>query len=184
MHSVRKASILILILWMPGASPASAEQVPKQAFAELEKWFIGTYLEDMEEESGPGRGDSRQSGKNEKRQTDPGRVAEGQRLIRGSALPSGLKVSDLPRELESRLPPLPEGLSRVLVGDPVALVEKTSRRIQDLFDLLEARESGPPRELSVCHVPPGNPSKRKSLSLPEPAIRSHLDHGDYIGRCR
>lgn len=33
------------------------------------------------------------------------------------------------------------------------------------------------------HIP-GNPSKRKTLSLPEPAIRSHLEHGDYIGTCR
>lgn len=180
MGAMRNVSTAVLFLWVAGIRPVSAEQASERAFAELEKWLIGAYLEDEERRGG---GDAR--GSDRKDGVDRGQLDAGtEGLMRDQTLPSGLEVSDLPRELESRLPPLPEGLERVIVDGQVALIERTSRRVQDLFDPGEARENGPPRELAVCHVPPGNPSRRRTLGLPEPAIRSHLDHGDYIGRCR
>lgn len=36
---------------------------------------------------------------------------------------------------------------------------------------------------AICHVPPGNPAKARTLMLPEPAIQAHLDHGDTLGAC-
>lgn len=45
-------------------------------------------------------------------------------------------------------------------------------------------EKGAPLEKhEICHVPPGNPDKAKTLMLPEPAIAAHLKHGDYEGAC-
>jgi hypothetical protein len=36
---------------------------------------------------------------------------------------------------------------------------------------------------TVCHVPPGNPSKAKTLSVGLPSVPAHLGHGDYLGDC-
>ena len=35
----------------------------------------------------------------------------------------------------------------------------------------------------ICHVPPGNPSKAKSLCINANALEDHLAHGDYLGAC-
>jgi len=40
------------------------------------------------------------------------------------------------------------------------------------------------RKMTVCHVPPGNPSARHTISIGERAVDAHLDHGDYLGGCR
>jgi hypothetical protein len=37
--------------------------------------------------------------------------------------------------------------------------------------------------VAICHIPPGNPGNAHTLSLPEPAIRAHLGHGDKLGTC-
>ena len=44
--------------------------------------------------------------------------------------------------------------------------------------------------VTICHVPPGNPSKQKTKILPLPAVKAHLKHGgphhvdkDYLGAC-
>jgi hypothetical protein len=42
---------------------------------------------------------------------------------------------------------------------------------------------GPPHKVAICHIPPGNPANAHTLSLPEPAIRAHLGHGDKLGAC-
>lgn len=36
---------------------------------------------------------------------------------------------------------------------------------------------------SICHLPPGNPSNAHTLFVGYPAIKAHLDHGDYEGPC-
>jgi len=35
----------------------------------------------------------------------------------------------------------------------------------------------------ICHIPPGNPSAQKTMSLPSSAISAHLAHGDHLGPC-
>src|SRR5262245_33074672 len=42
---------------------------------------------------------------------------------------------------------------------------------------------GPPHKVAICHIPPGNPANAHTLTLPEPAIRAHLGHGDVPGAC-
>jgi hypothetical protein len=37
--------------------------------------------------------------------------------------------------------------------------------------------------ISICHIPPGNANNAMTKCLPEPAIASHLAHGDYLGAC-
>src|SRR5712691_8565314 len=39
------------------------------------------------------------------------------------------------------------------------------------------------QKVAVCHMPPGNPANAHTLTLPEPAVRAHLAHGDTLGAC-
>lgn len=36
----------------------------------------------------------------------------------------------------------------------------------------------------ICHVPPGNPSNAKTISIGEPALSTHLAKGSYKGECK
>jgi hypothetical protein len=35
----------------------------------------------------------------------------------------------------------------------------------------------------ICHIPPGNPAKAKTLMIGAPAVKAHLKHGDRLGAC-
>lgn len=41
-----------------------------------------------------------------------------------------------------------------------------------------------PPPVAICHIPPGNPSKRHTIAVGESAVPAHLAHGDYRGPCR
>ncbi|MFV9646532.1 MAG: hypothetical protein ACNYWU_11980 [Desulfobacterales bacterium] len=38
-------------------------------------------------------------------------------------------------------------------------------------------------KITVCHVPPGNPSNFHDITISENALQAHLDHGDFVGSC-
>ena len=39
-------------------------------------------------------------------------------------------------------------------------------------------------KVTICHIPPGNPSNTQTLSVGESAVAAHLaEHGDYLGAC-
>jgi len=54
-------------------------------------------------------------------------------LERNGKLPPGLRRRDLPPELEDRLGPPPSGTERLMVGDDVLIVEKTTGLIRDII---------------------------------------------------
>jgi hypothetical protein len=39
-------------------------------------------------------------------------------------------------------------------------------------------------QVTLCHQPPGKPSERKSLTVPQSAVKAHLAHGDVLGECK
>lgn len=42
----------------------------------------------------------------------------------------------------------------------------------------------PPRgKITICHVPPGNPANRHTLTVGAPAWKAHRRHGDHRGPC-
>lgn len=49
--------------------------------------------------------------------------------------------------------------------------------------------AGPPdrgsaaQTVSICHAPPGNPAKARTLTVGAPAVDAHLRHGDARGAC-
>jgi hypothetical protein len=73
---------------------------------------------------------------------------------------------------------------------PVSLLKSLSE--EELMAVSEGCPRGSGRDLcvAICHVPPGNPSKAKTLLIPHQAIQAHLKHGsnkhnhhDFIGNC-
>ena len=41
----------------------------------------------------------------------------------------------------------------------------------------------PPVKITICHRPPGNPDKAKTITVGEAAVDAHLAHGDTLGAC-
>jgi hypothetical protein len=44
-------------------------------------------------------------------------------------------------------------------------------------------ENGRGGQITVCHVPPGNPGARHTITIGESAWPAHRQHGDYLGAC-
>lgn len=38
-------------------------------------------------------------------------------------------------------------------------------------------------KITICHIPPGNPSNRKTITVGESAWAAHSGHGDHRGAC-
>ena len=38
-------------------------------------------------------------------------------------------------------------------------------------------------KVTICHIPPGNPENKHSITISLRALDHHLAHGDYIGEC-
>jgi len=62
-------------------------------------------------------------------------------------------------------------LSVVHVGDGVSVA-------------IPAAEAKKEAKVTICHIPPGNPSNAQTISVGESAVPAHLEeHGDYLGAC-
>jgi hypothetical protein len=38
-------------------------------------------------------------------------------------------------------------------------------------------------QVTICHIPPGNPANRRTLTVGASAVPAHLAHGDFVGPC-
>ncbi len=49
----------------------------------------------------------------------------------------------------------------------------------------ENKNSGDKKEeqVTICHQPPGKPAERKTMTVPQSAVKAHLAHGDIMGEC-
>lgn len=43
---------------------------------------------------------------------------------------------------------------------------------------------GGSNQITICHIPPGNPNNPQTLTIAGSALSAHLAHGDYQGACR
>jgi hypothetical protein len=42
-----------------------------------------------------------------------------------------------------------------------------------------------PKKVTICHIPPGNPDERHTITVGAPAVAAHVrEHGDYLGACQ
>ena len=39
------------------------------------------------------------------------------------------------------------------------------------------------KKITICHVPPGNPSNVQTITISKKALKAHLAHGDFFGNC-
>ena len=37
--------------------------------------------------------------------------------------------------------------------------------------------------ITICHIPSGNPRNAHMITIDESALKAHLKHGDYEGEC-
>ena len=40
------------------------------------------------------------------------------------------------------------------------------------------------KKVTLCHIPPGNPADKHTITVGESAVKAHLAHGDYLGVCK
>jgi hypothetical protein len=68
-------------------------------------------------------------------------------------------------------------------GLAVALLVDLGWRSATSSSCLACASDGDGDSITVCHVPPGNPSSRRELRIASSALRAHCDHGDFCGPC-
>ena len=39
------------------------------------------------------------------------------------------------------------------------------------------------KKITICHIPPGNPSNVHTITISKNALKAHLAHGDFFGNC-
>jgi hypothetical protein len=50
-------------------------------------------------------------------------------------------------------------------------------------DGIDGEEGSSSRLTYLCHIPPGKPSRRHNLYVPDSELETHLNHGDSLGEC-
>ncbi len=40
-----------------------------------------------------------------------------------------------------------------------------------------------PAQVTICHIPPGNPANASEITVGAPAVTAHMNHGDSMGAC-
>lgn len=40
-----------------------------------------------------------------------------------------------------------------------------------------------PAQVTICHIPPGNPANAHEITVGAPAVNAHINHGDTMGAC-
>jgi len=48
----------------------------------------------------------------------------------------------------------------------------------------DTSSGGGEKQMTICHIPPGNPSNKKTLTIGESAWPAHQSHGDSEGACK
>lgn len=64
-------------------------------------------------------------------------------------------------------------------------IKNSTNKLKNRFKLKEGNnnESQDNGKVTICHIPPGNPDKRHTIEVGNPALQAHLDHGDTLGAC-
>lgn len=156
---MRTIIVLVLSLFISDRAMAQSTPPPQTSgdtlktiiFKEAEKRIIEDYLgvkvpatttsteeakkdDDGGKKNKKGKKDKKSKGKNKglppglakRRALPPG-------LAKRQTLPQGLSMSKLPPELEAKLPPVQEGVERVVVDNNVVLIEEGTKFVLDVI---------------------------------------------------
>lgn len=110
--------------------------------------------------------------------------------MKGSLMVNGYRVTTRPGETSIRKGNRSLTLEDLREGDRVHV--RGVREGGDVFayeiklqDPEEEEEEQPTSGLvTLCHIPPGNPANKKTITVDASAVPAHLAHGDYLGACK
>ena len=69
-------------------------------------------------------------------------------------------------------------------GQDVSPSADSARVDRELAKARAAAAQSPDGQVTICHIPPGNPANAHEISVGEPAVRAHVErHGDTVGGC-
>lgn len=111
------------------AGPGIGDDDQGPYFTDEQRQIIREYFGEHPRDPESYRDEERRPGKPPKR-IPPGIAMN---LERGKPLPPGIAKQVLPMDLHRRLPPLPNGYERVIVGDRVLIVETATQAIRDVL---------------------------------------------------
>lgn len=73
---------------------------------------------------------------------------------------------------------------KVEIDPETGEIIKTRKPFRSLFIFGEDSDQVPFGEkVTLCHIPPGNPSAKHTISVGRSAASAHLRHGDFLGAC-
>jgi hypothetical protein len=77
------------------------------------------------------------------------------------------------------------GSGNTLTGNDDASIycDSTSMAFGDLADIDGIECDTVEYQVTLCHIPPGNPSNAHTITVEESAVPAHLAHGDTLGPC-
>jgi hypothetical protein len=68
------------------------------------------------------------------------------------------------------------------VSSTLVCVSQTTA-LSTLSQGLSSAKGGSSKKTTICHIPPGNPDQKMTLSVGSSSVPAHLDHGDFEGSC-
>jgi hypothetical protein len=122
------------------ADSSLSQQLVHIAFSETERQVMERYFDGQigeRQESGKKHKHKSAKGGKGKKGLPPGLAKKGSLppgLAKRETLPPGLSRQPLPTELDSRLPPLREGLERVIIDGSVVLIEQATGTVLDILE--------------------------------------------------
>jgi len=167
--------VLAPLLFAPAVAAETDDGILRDTvggvFSEIEREAIGRYYNGDQDAEAAGEADGegdrddgvkkgkkhkdRKAGKgnSKSKQLPPGLAKRDElppglarQLERNGTLPPGLAKRELPADLDSGLPPVEEGLERVIVDTSVVLVEKATGVVKDIIrDVITGNDGGDTR---------------------------------------
>lgn len=132
------AGLLALLPILTTADTNLARELTHIAFSEAERQVMERYFGYPEAEQPKAKGGKSKGGPGKKQKGLPPGLAKKDQLPPGlakrSVLPPGLNKHPLPNDLERRLPPLRDGLERVIVDGSVVLIEQATGTVLDILE--------------------------------------------------
>lgn len=94
------------------------------------------------------------------------------------------------KRIENWVNKMQKRLQRIGINGKIVLGEEAKDCINIPGTTTETATSTPPlppaggeKQTTICHIPPGNPAARQTITVGTPAVKAHLKHGDSLGPC-
>lgn len=76
-----------------------------------------------------------------------------------------------------------EGLGEEFLKQCVMGVSELPKKADKKEEKTDKKDKDDDKKITLCHIPPGNPQNKQTITVGLPAVRAHLKHGDTVGAC-